>query len=157
MTGLLASGSCTIRGIFYDKHQQTSFPSKNVLIISDNSNISAVIHLNLSMEMNKDHRTDLQQIARWWETPATCSHMQQDSCWVWRTSWLQLIPFLHEVHYILLRTSHFLLLSSSSPIPFHQVMDTRTPQPGGDGYEASRSIGASFHWSLLGTQQDCRH
>jgi len=36
-------------------------------------------------------------------------------------------------------------------------MDTQTRQPSGDGYDASRSTGASFNSSLLGTQQDCRH
>jgi len=36
-------------------------------------------------------------------------------------------------------------------------MDTQTPQPGCDGYEASRSTYASFNTSLLGTQQERRH
>ena len=41
-----------------DKHQQTLFPSNNVLILSDNQLISAVIHCNLSQLTNKHHRTD---------------------------------------------------------------------------------------------------
>jgi len=157
MTGLLASVSCSIPVIFWEKHHQTSFSSKSVLLISDNHEILAVVCLNLSLDSNKQHRTDLLQITRWWETPTTCSYMQQDSCWVWCTSWLLFIPFWHEPHYIFLRTFHFFSLSSSSPIPHHQIIDTQTPPPVGDGSQADWTMGASSNRSLLGTQRERKH
>jgi len=67
------------------------------------------------------------------------------------------MPFWHEAHYIFLRTSHFLLLSSSSPMSHQPIMDTPPPQPCGEGSDASRSTGASSNTSLLRTQQEHRH
>jgi len=48
-TWLLASVSHNIPGIFWDKHHQTSFPSKNFLFLSDNYEILAVVHLYLPL------------------------------------------------------------------------------------------------------------
>jgi len=90
------------------------------------------------------------------ETPPTCSHTQQDSSCVECASWLLLIPFWLEADYIILNSSHFLLLSSSSPIPHQQMMATPTPHPGESGSELSRSTGASSHALPAGTQQQCR-
>jgi len=44
----LVSGSCKIHGMSWDNHQQTSFPSKNVLCISHKPDIPAVLHRDLS-------------------------------------------------------------------------------------------------------------
>jgi len=52
-----------------------------------------------------------------WKTPATCSYKQQNSSWVYRTCWQLIIPFGREANHIILKTSHFFSLSSSSPIP----------------------------------------
>jgi len=130
MSRLLGSVSCNIPGILWDKHQHTCFPSYNVLFMSGNHAISALVHCKWSLFPNTQHQSYLLQIAGWWETPETCCHMQQDSSSVYGTSWLLLIPFRHEANYIVLRTSHFFSLSSSSPIPNPQIMDTEQPQPG---------------------------
>jgi len=157
MTWLLASVSCNNPGILWDKHQQTSFPSYNDLFISDNHAISAVVHRNLSLLTTTQHRTYLLHIAGRWETPATCCHTQQDSSWVYGTSWLLLILFWHEANYTVLRTSHFFSLSSSSLIPHQHIMETQPPQPAASGLKSSRLAGDTSNTSLIGIQQQCRH
>jgi len=157
MTWLLASVSCNILGILWDIHQQTSFPSYIDLFISDNHAISAVVHRNWSLLINTKHRTYLLHIAGWWETPATCGHTQQDSSWVYGTSWLLVILFWHEANYIVLRTSHFFSLSSSSPIPHQHIMETQPPQPAASRSKSSRLAGDTSNTSLIGTQQQRRH
>jgi len=82
MTWLLASVTCIIPGSLWDKHQQMSFPSDNVLYIADNHAIAAVEHHNVSLLTYKQQRTDILHIAGLCETPATCSNMQQNSSWV---------------------------------------------------------------------------
>jgi len=151
------SVSCYIPGILWDKHQQTSFPSYNVLCISDYHAMSAVVHRNSSLLTNTQPGTYLLHIAGWWETPATCGHTEQDSSWVYGTSRLLLIPFWHEANYIALRTSHFFLLSSSSPIPHQQIMETQPPQPGESRSISSRFAAATSNASLIGTQHERRH
>jgi len=54
-----------------DKHHQMFFPLKNILFISSKHEISAVIHLNIYMYTNIQHRTDLQQTAGLLQTSAT--------------------------------------------------------------------------------------
>jgi len=157
MSWLLASVSGNIPRFFWDKHHQTSFPSKHFLLISDNLDISAVIRLELPLYTNKQHRTNLLQIPVHWESPATCSYTQQDPCWVEHAGWLLLIPFWREADYIFLRTSHSFSLSSSSPIPHLQIMATPTLQPAVSRSESSRSTGSPCHASLDGTQYQRRH
>jgi len=122
-----------------------------------NHAILAVIHRNLSLFTNTQHRTCILHIAGWLESSATCGHTQKDSSWVYGTCWLLLIPFWHEANYIVLRTSHFLLLWSSSPIPHQQIMETQPPQPGESGSESSQLAGATSNTSLIGTLKECRH
>jgi len=157
MTWLPASVSCNIPGILWDKHQQMSFRSYNELLISYNHAISAVVHHNLSLLTNSQHRTYLLQIAGRWETPATCDHMQQVSSWVYGTSWLLLILFWHEANYIVLRTSHFFSLSSSSPIPHQHSMEIQSPQPAASGLKSSQLAGDTSNTSVIGAQQQRRH
>jgi len=157
MTRLLASVSRKIPGIIWDKYQQTPFPSNNILLIIDNHAISAVVNRNSSMLSIEKPRTDSLQIPRLWETHPTCSNTRQDSSWVSRSCWLLLILFGHEADYIVLRASHFVSLSSSSPIPQQQIMDTQSPQPGESGSKSSRMAGATSNMAIIGTQQERRH
>jgi len=46
-----------------DKHQQTSFPMKNVPFLSPKNEISAVVHCSESLQTNTQHQTELVQIA----------------------------------------------------------------------------------------------
>jgi len=136
---------------------QNSFPSSNVLFIAHNHLISAVVHLNLSLKTTKQHQTDLLHISGLWETPETCSYTQQDLSWVQHTCWQLINPFWHVANYIILKTSHLFSLSSSSPIPHQQMMDTQAPQPGQRRFKPSRLAATSSNTSLIGTQQDRRH
>jgi len=153
MTWLMVSVSGNIPGIFWDKHNQMSFPWKNVLCISDLHQISTVVHLDSPLYTIIYHRTDLVQIPGQWESPATCCHMQQDSSSVECARWLLVISFWLEADYIFLRTSYFFLLSFSSAISHKQILATPTSQPGESGSESSWSTGASSRASLPGSQQ----
>jgi hypothetical protein len=53
--------------------------------------------------------------------------------------------------------SHFLLLSSSSPIPHEHIMDTQSPLAGESGSNTGRLAGDTSNTELLGTQQEQRH
>jgi len=139
---------------FWDKHQQTSLPSKNVLCISHKHLISAVFHLHLSLRTHTQPWANLLQLAGPLETRATCSYPQQDISFVERASWLFCIPFWHEDNYIVLRTSHFISLSTSqdfplllviiiSLLPRQQIMAAQTLQQGGSESESSRTTSAS--------------
>ena len=151
------SVSCNIPGTIWDKYQQTSFPSNKVVLIFDNHEISAVVHRNLSLLTNKQHWSDLLQIAGWWETPVTSSDTQRNSSWVQQSCWLLLIPFWHLANYTVLRASHFFSLSSSSPIPHQQIMVTQPPLPGQSGSNSSLFAGATSNTGILVTQQEHRH
>ena len=144
-------------GIIWDKHQQISFPSNDVLFISDNHAIKAVVHLILSLSTSNHDRTELLHIMVRWDTPATSSHTQQDSSGVYGICCLLHIQFWHQADYIVLRTSHFISLSSSSPIPHQQVIDAQPPPPGESRAEWSWLAGAASNASLIGTQQECGH
>jgi len=156
MTPFLASASCTILVFTWDKHHQTSFPSKTVLCICNINEISAVVHFNLTLETNIQHWTNSLPIVALWETPATCSDSQADSSWVERPSWWSLSLFRLEANYIFLRTSHFFWLSSSSPFPQQPVMATQIPQTGEGRSESSEMMGASSNASLERTLQQRR-
>jgi len=67
------------------------------------------------------------------------------------------MPSWHEADYRILRTYHFCLLSSSSPIPHRQIIHTPPPQPDPSGSKSSRLAGAMSIKSLIGTQQKRRH
>jgi len=82
MTWLLASVSCFIPGILWDKYQQTSIPSNIVISIADNHAISAGLHRNVSLLSMKQQWTDILHILGLLETPATWSYMLQNSSWV---------------------------------------------------------------------------
>jgi len=92
-----------------------------------------------------------------WETPETWRNTWQDPCLVSRTCWLLLFPFWHDANYIVIKTSHFFSLWSSSPIPHPQIRDAHEPQPDGSGSKSSGLVGATSSTSLTGTQQECRH
>jgi len=53
-------------------------------------------------------------------------------------------------------TSHFFLLSSSSPILHQQIMATQTPQTGDNGTELGGSTDITPNSLLSGTQQERR-
>ena len=104
--------------------------SMNIVgFVEDNHAIQAVVDRNFSLLTNTQQRTDILQIPGLWGTTATGSYMQQNSSWVWRTCSQQIILFWHEATFLILRASHFFSLSSSSPIPHKQMMDTQQPQP----------------------------
>jgi len=143
--------------ISWDEHHPTSFPSKNVLLSYNMNEISAVVHFNLSLYKIIQHQTNSLQIAGLLGSPATCSYTQADSSWVERPSLWSLSLFWIEANYIFLRTSHVFWLSLSSPFPHQLFMATQTLQTGECGSESSRTMGVSYHASLQGTQQQCRH
>jgi len=58
---------------------------------------------------------------------------------------------------MILKTSHFSSLSSSSPIAPKQIPATQTPQPGETRYESSETTDTCSNQSLHGTQEHCRH
>ena len=138
----------------WDKHHQTTFPSQNFLFISIKHEISAVFHLNVSLQTNKQtnkhHRTDLLQIAGPLESLPTCSDTQQGVSWVERASWQSFIALWPVAYYIFLRTSHF-SLSSSSPFPQQQVMAPKTPWPGIIQSESNRTTCSSSNEPLAET------
>jgi len=101
----------------WEKHQQMSFPAKNVAILSPKTEISAVVHLEFSLQTKTQHRTGLVQIAWRLAIRATSSYAQQDSSCVEQASLLLRMPFWLEANYIFLRSSHFISLSSSSLLP----------------------------------------
>jgi len=119
--------------------------------------ILAVVHRNISLFTNPQHQTYLLHIVVRWETPATRGHMQQHPSSVYGTLWLLLISFWHEANYIVLRTSHFFSLPSSSPIPHQKIIETQLPQLGETGSKSSRLMGATSIMSVVGTQQEYRH
>jgi len=157
MTWLLASVSWNIPGILWEKYQRASFPLDNDQFFSENHAILAVVQHHSSLLTHRQQRTYLFHIARRWETPATCGHTQQDSSWVYGTSWLLHILFWQEDNYIVLRTSHFFSLSSSSPIPHQHIMDTQPPQPAASGLKSSGLTGNISNSSLIWTQEECGH
>ena len=75
MTWRLACVSCKIPGMPWANHHQTSIPSKNVLSISVNQVISAVVHINICLYTIKPHPTDILQIAGLVESDAACNSM----------------------------------------------------------------------------------
>jgi len=156
MTWLVVSVSCNIPGILWEKYQQTSFPSFNFLYMSDHFVISAVVYRNLSLVTKRQCSTYILHIAGRWKISATRGHTQQDSSWVSGPSWLLLMPSWHEAKYIVLRTSHFFLLSSSSHIPHQHIMDTQPPKQEESGFKSSWVPGATLHTSVIGTPQECR-
>jgi len=139
------------------KHHQTSFPLKNLLLISIQYVISAVFYHYVSRYTNQQHRTDLPHIAGLLESPAICSFTQLASSWVEHARWQSLIAFWLEASSIFLKTSHFFSLSFFSPFPQQQVMDPQTPQPGASGSESSRTTGTTSIAPPAESQQQRRH
>jgi len=107
-------------------------------------------------QTNKQHRTDLLQIAGTLEQPVTRRYMQQDKSWVECASWLSFIPLCLVAYYIFLRTFHF-SLSSSSPFPQQQVMAPQTHRPSVTESESSRTTGTLSNAPLGETQQQRGH
>jgi hypothetical protein len=56
-----------------------------------------------------------------------------------------------------LRASHFLSVSSSSPIPDQYITETETPPAGNSGSNTGRLAGATSNTEILGTQYERRH
>jgi len=104
-----------------------------------------------------ENGTNLLQLSGLWETPATCSRVQPDSSSVDCASWMLLIPLWLEPKYIILRTSHFFSVSSSSPIAHQWIMATHAPQPGECGSKSGQPMGASSNPTLTDTQHQGRH
>ena len=127
-----------------------------MLLISYNHEISAVAHLDFSIQRTNQCQTDLLQITRRLESSATCSYKQLDSSWVEHASWLLLIPLWLEDNYIFLRTIHIVSLSSPSPFPLHQIMAPRTPHPGVSRSQSSWLTDALSNIPPSKTQQQTR-
>jgi len=155
MTWLFASVSWNNLGTFWHKHHQMSFRMMNILCVSDNQEILAVVHLYLPHYKNEQYHTDILQIAGLWVTPATSSHMRQDIAWVECASWRLLIPFWLGADYIFLRPSHFISLLACSPIPHQYILVTETPRPGKCRSESSQSTGTWSHASLAAKHPQC--
>jgi len=113
-------------------------------------------HNNPCKQTNKQHRTNLLQIAGPLEWPATCSYTQPDKTWVECGSSLTFIPLWIVAYYVFLRTFHF-SLSSSLPFPEQQVMAPQTPQPSVIESELSRTTGGSSNAPLAESHQQHRH
>jgi len=146
-----------MRGMSWEKHQQTSFRSMSVVCIYIKPEISTVFHHNVSRWTVKQHRTDLLRISRPLEPPPTCCYTQWDLSRVEHSSWLSLIPFWLEANCILFKTSHLFSLSSSKPFPQQQDMAPRIPQHGASGSELSPTTGASFNEPPAKRKQQCRY
>jgi len=147
MTWYLASVSFKIPGISWDKHQQTSFPTKNAPFLSSNNKILAVVHRALSLQTHTQHQTGLVQIAWRLAIRATGSSAHQDSPCVEWASWLLRMPFWLEANYIFLRFSHFISLSSSSGLPssfcYHHLFTSTAAN------HRSTNISARWEWNRI--------
>jgi len=106
--------------------------------------------------MNKQHWTNLLQIARPLKSPATYHYTQMEQTWVECASRLSFIPFWLVAYYIFFRTFHC-SLSSSSPFPQQQDMAPDTPRRGVIESESCRTTGAPVYAPLPETQQQWRH
>jgi len=157
MTWFLISVSCRISGNLWDKHPLIFCPSKNYKCITECQEISAVQNFYLLLSTNTQHQTDVLYILGWGKTPADCNHTQYDSSRVQCPSLLLLVPFWLEANYMFLRTSHFLSLTSSSPILHQPIIAIATTQYGESGSEMSQSMRAPSNGPVAGTQRQYRY
>ena len=101
----------------WDKHHQTSFPSKNVLFIIIKNDISC--HSSPCIPVNNQTASHLLTANRGnvgiCRSYTTCSYTHPESAWIQGASSLSLVLFLLVANYIIFRTSHFFSWSSSSP------------------------------------------
>jgi len=104
-----------------------------------------------SKHTNKQHPTNLLQISRTLESPATCSYTQPDKAWVECPSWLSFIPLWLVAYYIFIRTFHS-SLSSSSPCLQQQVTAPQSPPPGEIESGSSHMTGNSSNVPLAEKQ-----
>ena len=129
----------------WDKYHQTSFLSKNVLFRYIKNGISAVVHHNISLQTNTQHRTDLLQIGGLWNPlqpyavqlytagfRLNCRCLLAVTCSIWTCSWLYNLPDFPLLFVIIFLT-----------IPQQQVMAAGILQPGGNDAESSQTTGAS--------------
>ena len=143
--------SCKIEGIPSDKHQQMSFPSESVLIVSHKYDMLTVVHLESSLLTETRYLADLVQIAGLLEPHATWSSTQQEVSVEECASSLLHMPMWLEVNYIFLRTSQFVFLSSSPTHPHKKVIVPETPQLGSSRSESGRTTGSSSNMPPIET------
>ena len=104
--------SCKIPAVCWDKHHQMTFSLKNLLFISIKHKISAVVHVNVSLQRNNQSSSDRLTVNR--GTSGITSN--QDVSWVELAGWQSFIPLWPVAYFIFLKTFLF-SLSSSSPFP----------------------------------------
>jgi len=134
-----------------------SFLLKNDCYISYKYEILGIVHLCWSDLINKQHRTELWELASLLRTSAICTYPQWGLSWVERATWLLLIPFWHVANYNVSRTSHFMSISSSSPFREHHISAPWTFQCDASWTKSSWLTGASFNKPTARTQQHQRH
>jgi len=138
----------------WDKHHQTSFPSKNDLFISLKHDISAVVHLEVSLWTNRQRRTD------WLKSGHRLNPLQLNAD-VFSFNWTCKLAVTHSILTCsyLYNLQHFPLLFVIIFLTFlqQQAMAPETLPPGTIGAESSRMTGASHTEPLGETQQQCRH
>ena len=142
--------------MWWDKRHRCSFCRRTSILYQLNMRYQLLFtSMYPCKRTNKQHRTDLLQIAGLLESPATCSYMQPDITWVECASWLSFIPLWLVAYYIFRRTFHF-ALSSFSPFPQQRVMAPQTPQPSLIESEWSQTTGTLLNAHRAEEQQQCR-
>jgi len=138
----------------WDKHQQTSFPSKNDLFRSIKHEISAVVHLDVSLKTNKQHRTNLLKLSDRWNP-------LQLYAAGFSLNWKCKLAVTHSILTCssLYNLQHFPLLFVIIFLTFlqQQAMAPETLPPDAIGAELSRTTGASRNAPLGETQLQPRH
>lgn len=83
--------------------------------------------------------------------------MSQVSSWLYRISWLLLIPFGQEANYRVFSTSHFFSLSPACPVSHQQIRYTQPLPPGVSRSKSCWLMGATSNTSLIDKQHKRRH
>jgi hypothetical protein len=157
MTWQLAYVSCNIPAKCWENDHQMTFPSKNFLYIYVNHVISAVIHMNVSLQTNT--QTSLDRHSANHGTTGIMSNLQRSTagCILSRMCKLKVIHSLVTSSLIYIPQDFHFSLSSSSPYPQYQVMARQTPQPGVIQSELSQTTSSSYTAPLAETELQRRH
>ena len=138
----------------WDKHYQTSFPSKNYHFRSIKHEISAVVHLDVTLWTNKQHQTNLLKSCDRWNPMQlyTAGFSLNWTCKLAVTHSILTCSSLYNLqHFPLLFVIIFLTILQQ------QAMAPETLPPGAIGPESIRTTGASRNAPLGETQQQRRH
>jgi len=138
----------------WDKHHQTFFLSKHDLLIFIKHEISAVVHLDVSLWTNKQRRTDWQKSRHRWHPLKLCAA-------AFSLNWTCKLAITHSIMTgsSLYNLQHFPLLFVIIFLTFlqHQTIAPKTLPPGGIGAGSSWTTGTSHSEPIGKTQQQRRH